>query len=216
MANGGSNAIPPPPDVNAAASAPADAAPVNTAPATEAPAGGETASAPAPAAPVSSGASEGSAGPSSGMVPESGSKMAYYVVKGDSLAVISKKIFGSQGKWKTLASGNNIIDPNKIYAGDVIFYTVDDSARDFAQKYESAARQSVTVAAGDTLSKISLKVYGTEGAWRTLWKENPQVKNPDLVRVGMVLSFRGGQASALNEEGSNNEETAQTEEVSAQ
>jgi hypothetical protein len=53
------------------------------------------------------------------------------------------------------------------------------------------------VRAGDSLSSIAAQVYGDEGSWRSLWKENPQVSNPDELTVGMVLSYRatGGMAS---------------------
>lgn len=143
----------------------------------------------APAAPAAAG----------GYVPENGSKMAYYIQKGDSLGSIAQKIFGDKAKWKELAAANNLQDPNKIYAGDALYYTVSDSSRGFADKYEAAPRQSVTVAQGDTLSSISAKVYGSQGSWRTLWKENPQVKNPDLLSVGQTLFYRAPSAQAFFE-----------------
>lgn len=143
----------------------------------------------APAAPAAAG----------GYVPENGSKMAYYIQKGDSLGSIAQKIFGDKAKWKELAAANNLQDPNKIYAGDALYYTVSDSSRGFADNYEAAPRQSVTVAQGDTLSSISAKVYGSQGSWRTLWKENPQVKNPDLLSVGQTLFYRAPSAQAFFE-----------------
>lgn len=143
----------------------------------------------APAAPAAAG----------GYVPENGSKMAYYIQKGDSLGSIAQKIFGDKSKWKELAAANNLQDPNKIYAGDALYYTVSDSSRGFADKYEAAPRQSVTVAQGDTLSSISAKVYGSQGSWRTLWKENPQVKNPDILSVGQTLFYRAPSAQAFFE-----------------
>lgn len=128
--------------------------------------------------------------PVAGALPENGAKMAYYIQKGDTLATIAQKIFGNRALWKTLQSENNLSDPNLIYAGDVVYYSLNDSARPFAEKYESAARQSVTVQAGDSLSKIARKVFGSEFEWRTLWKENPHVKNPDLLKAGTVLTYR--------------------------
>lgn len=151
----------------------------------------------APAAPANAESSEpapstGGTSAAGGGVPENGTRMAYYVSKGDTLAVIAKKILGNQNKWKQLASENKLLDANKIYAGDVIFYTLDDSSKGFASKYEGAPRQTVTVAQGDTLSSISAKVLGHEGSWRTLWKLNPQVKNPDVLQVGSVLYYVNG------------------------
>ena len=174
-------------------------APVNPSadPALEA--GAETAAAPtadesgagAPA-PVSDASAGGAASP--GYVPENGAKMAYYIQKGDTLGTIAQKIYGSKGKWKQLQQENNLSDPHKIYAGDVVYYTVDNSSKGFADKYEGASKQSVTVAQGDSLSSISAKVFGSQGSWRTLWKQNPQVKNPDVIKVGMVLQYTAPQS----------------------
>lgn len=128
--------------------------------------------------------------PAQGMVPEDGARLAYHIQVGDTLAIISQKIFGNSNNWRSLAQENNISNPNLIYAGDVLFYTLSGQSRPFAQRYESAPRQSVTVQAGDTLSGIAQRVYGTQAGWRTLWKENPQISNPDVIEVGAVLSYR--------------------------
>lgn len=133
-------------------------------------------------------------------LPESGSKMAYYVMRGDTLAAIAQKIYGNRSKWKALQSENGLSDANRIYPGDVIYYTLNDASKAFAEKYESGARQSYTVAKGDTLSQLAAKFYGTQGAWRAVWKENPQVTNPDRIRVGMVLSFRAANKVALKDD----------------
>ena len=155
------------------------------APAADAPAA-DASAAVAPAAPSAPG----------GYVPENGSKMAYYIQKGDSLGSIAQKIFGDKAMWKELAAANNLQDPNKIYPGDALYYTVGDSSRGFADKYEAAPRQSVTVAQGDTLSTLSARVYGSQGSWRTLWKENAQVKNPDRIFPGQALYYRSATESA--------------------
>ncbi|MCA2960076.1 MAG: LysM peptidoglycan-binding domain-containing protein [Silvanigrellales bacterium] len=161
------------------------------------------AAAEAPAAPSAAG----------GYVPENGTKMAYYIQKGDSLGSIAQKIFGDKAKWKELAAANNLQDPNKIYPGDALYYTVGDSSRGFADKYEAAPRQSVAVAQGDTLSTISAKVYGSEASWRTLWKENPQVKNPDRIFPGQTLFYRSATASASTEPLTETENVVVTQET---
>lgn len=137
-------------------------------------------------------------GPTS--LPEIGSKMAYYVMRGDTLGSISQKIYGSRGKWKVLQSENGLVDANKIYPGDVIYFTLTEASKTFAERYEMASRQIYTVSRGDSLSRLAAKFYGTQGAWRALWKENPQVLNPDRIRVGMVLSYRTASKVALKDE----------------
>ena len=180
----GANAAAPVP-TNAAPEAPADAA--SLAPASEAPATQATATTSSEA----TGESEAApSGPTS--LPEMGSKMAYYVMRGDTLGAISQKIYGSRGKWKSLQTENGLVDANKIYPGDVIYFTLNEASKAFAEKYEMGSRQIYTVSQGDSLSRLAAKFYGTQGAWRALWKENPQILNPDRIRVGMVLSYRAG------------------------
>jgi len=188
-----SNAAPSDPGTAAAASTeaapvPADAS-VGSA-AEPAPAGG------AAAAPAATAAAP--TGPTA--LPEMGSKMAYYVMRGDTLGAIAQKIYGSRKKWKALQAENGLADANKIYPGDVIYFTLDDASKAFAEKYEIGNRQAYTVSKGDTLSRLAAKFYGTQGAWRALWKENPQVLNPDRIRVGMVLTYRATSKVAIKDE----------------
>jgi len=188
----GANAAAPVP-TNAAPEAPYDAA--SLAPASEAPATDATTTTSSEA----TGESEAApSGPTS--LPEMGSKMAYYVMRGDTLGAISQKIYGSRSKWKALQSENGLVDANKIYPGDVIYFTLTGASKTFAEKYEMASRQIYTVSQGDSLSRLAAKFYGTQGAWRALWKENPQVLNPDRIRVGMVLSYRAASKVALKDE----------------
>lgn len=185
--------------------------PVNSAPVEAASGGSGGESAPAGGA-VTSGSSIAGV-----VVPEMGARLAYNVQRGDTLSIIAKKIYSQMGKWKELASSNKILNANKIYAGDVIYYTLDQSSKAFAESYEGAARSSVTVATGDSLSSIASKVLGSSAAWRSLWKENPQVKNPHLIRVGQVLSFRS-QGGTSNETAKSSEpasEEVESDEVAA-
>ncbi|NBW81067.1 LysM domain-containing protein, partial [bacterium] len=147
---------------------------------------------------TSAGAAPVATGPTA--LPEMGSKMAYYVMRGDTLGAIAQKIFGSRKKWKALQTENGLADANKIYPGDVIYFTLDASSKAFAEKYEIGNRQAYTIAKGDTLSRLAAKFYGTQGAWRALWKENPQILNPDRIRVGTVLSYRATSKVALKDE----------------
>lgn len=175
-------------DPGTATAAPTDAAPVPASAGGAAPA---AAAAPAEAAAAPTGPTA---------LPEMGSKMAYYVMRGDTLGAIAQKIYGSRKKWKALQAENGLADANKIYPGDVIYFTLDESSKAFAEKYEIGNRQAYTVSKGDTLSRLAAKFYGTQGAWRALWKENPQVLNPDRIRVGMVLTYRATSKVAIKDE----------------
>ena len=103
-------------------------------------------------------------------LPEMGAKLAYIVEKGDTLAKISEKVYGNASKWKELASLAGISNPNKIYPGEVIYYQLSAETSAFASSYESLGRSAITVVKGDTLAKISAKVYGTSSKWRAIWR----------------------------------------------
>jgi len=140
----------------------------------------------------------------SGVVPEAGTTLAYYIQQGDSLGSIAQTIYGNKNQWKKLASENKLINPNKIYVGDVIYYKLNDAARSFAEHYEGMPKKSMIVKQGDTLSQIAKNVYGSEEYWRTLWKLNPSIKNPDRIRPGITIQYtalKAGVQVTLQEEG---------------
>ncbi len=116
--------------------------------------------------------------------------MPYYVQAGDNLAKISKKIYGKASQWKKIADLNKLLDANKIYAGDVIYYQLSNDSKIFAEKYESAPKAKIIVKRGDTLTSISRAVFGKSKDWRVLWKENPHIINPDKIKEGVVIFFR--------------------------
>jgi nucleoid-associated protein YgaU len=122
-------------------------------------------------------------------LPELGAKLAYIVEKGDTLAKISEKVYGNASKWKELASLAGISNPNKIYPGEVIYYQLSAETSAFASSYESLGRSAITVVKGDTLAKISAKVYGTSSKWRAIWRENEQVQDPESLTEGGVIYY---------------------------
>ncbi len=122
-----------------------------------------------------------------GALPEEGSMVPYHVRKGDTLAKIAGRIFGSAARWQELAEQNNIVNPNLIYAGDVLLYRMDAKAKEFAAKQDSATKKVVKVASGESLWSIAEREFGNAAAWRVIWKDNPTIKNPDVIHAGMQL-----------------------------
>ena len=156
----------------------------------------ETGSAPAQAAPAKAEGSTASAlpqqpggTPASAGLPEIGSKMAYIVEKGDTLAKISQKIFGSTGHWQEMATLSGLTNPKRIYPGDVVYYTLDDSAVAFAKAYDAVQRAEEQVKPGDTLASISKRVYGESSGWRSIWRHNDNIENPDVVQSGSTVFY---------------------------
>jgi nucleoid-associated protein YgaU len=169
---------------NAMATPATDSAPVDT---------GATAAAsnPPPFQPGGSPAAPG--------LPEVGSKMAYIVEAGDTLGKISQKIYGSPGRWNELATLSGIANPSRIYPGDLVYYTLDESAVSFATAYESIQRATENVQQGDTLATIATRLYGSSKAWRSIWRHNDKIDNPDVLTVSTVYYVpKGASTAAVN------------------
>lgn len=122
-------------------------------------------------------------------LPQMNSKMAYVVEAGDTLGKIATKIYGDQKRWRDIANLSNMSNPNHIYPGDVVYYTLEESSRNFASAYESIKRAKEIVREGDTLAAISKRVYGTSKAWRHIWRQNDNIDNPDELTAGMSVYY---------------------------
>jgi nucleoid-associated protein YgaU len=122
-------------------------------------------------------------------LPEMNSKLAYVVEAGDTLGKIATKIYGDQKRWRDIANLSGMSNPNHIYPGDVVYYTLEESSRNFASAYESIRRSKEIVREGDTLAAISKRVYGTSKAWRHIWRQNDNIDNPDELTAGMSVYY---------------------------
>ena len=81
--------------------------------------------------------------------------------------------------------------------------TADDRKADFSDVTGGSSSQSVpdassaepqqqtyTVVSGDSLSKISKRLYGDAAKWKRIYEANTdQIKNPDLIYPGQVLKI---------------------------
>lgn len=120
---------------------------------------------------------------------ESGRTIVYTVEAGDSLWKIAEKFYGSGEYWKKIFADNmdTVREPDKIYVGQklTIYLTQEDllAASDAAE-----GGSYYTVQSGDTLWKISLKVYGLGWHWRKIYRANADViKNPGEIFAGQKL-----------------------------
>lgn len=122
---------------------------------------------------------KGSAPAADKTAPGSGGSVTEYTVKpGDTLSEIAGD-FGTTSA--ALAKLNNLKDPNKIFAGQVLKLQGSAPAK-------APAAGSYTVKAGDSLSKIAVAHKTTVSE---LAKMNG-IKNVDLIRVGQVLKVGAG------------------------
>lgn len=131
-----------------------------------------------------------------------GGDASYVVRSGDTLALIAKKIYGNPKMYKELAQQNGIGAPYRIYPGDEVKFSASNKkAMAFAKKLQGS-KKTVKVQAGDTLSSIAEKVFGSAYAWKTLAAYNKdKISNPNRISKGMVLAyvdFGDGAASSGN------------------
>jgi nucleoid-associated protein YgaU len=127
-------------------------------------------------------------------LPELGSKMPYIVHSGDTLAGISKKIYGTPARWREISALSGLDNPNSIYPGDVVYYQLTQEAVAFAQAYTNAPRQEIVVQQGDTLATISKRAFGSGRFWKSIWRENDHIVNPDQLVVGQTIFYMTDEA----------------------
>jgi nucleoid-associated protein YgaU len=171
-----------PPAMDVAASPVVEAPPVMQAPEEEA--------APAPSAPMVS-AGEGN---------ESGAR--YTVQRGDTLMKIAFATYGDIYRWKEIYEANrdkinnpNIIEPNTVLslpgAG-----SAPASTEGSGEKY--------LIQQGDTLAKISAKVYGTSAKWKKIYDNNQNlIRNPNKIYAGFYLYYTPDEGGAPIQEARN-------------
>lgn len=132
----------------------------------------------------------GAAGnPAAQGLPEIGSKVPYIVQSGDTLGKISNRIYGTPARWRELANLTGLENPNHIYPGDVVYFQLTAEAVPFATAYVNATRQETKVQPGDTLASISKRAYGSSKYWKSIWRQNDQINNPDQLEVGQVVYY---------------------------
>lgn len=108
---------------------------------------------------------------------DNSSVINYVVKKGDTLSGIAQKY---NTTYQKLASYNNISNPNKIYAGQIIKISTNIEINP----------STYVVKKGDTLSSIANK-YNT--TWQKIYEKNKSIigNNPNKIYPGQVLKIQG-------------------------
>ena len=107
---------------------------------------------------------------------------SYTVQSGENLSEIAAK-FGTN--WQTLAQLNNLSNPNRIYVGQVLRLSANNTTTTANQQTSHA--DTYTVQSGDNLSKIASQ-FGTN--YENLARLN-NITNPNRIYVGQVLRISG-------------------------
>jgi nucleoid-associated protein YgaU len=140
--------------------------------------------------------------------PKPAAKPATYTVKqGDTLAGIWRTISGSERGWQKLQEANPGISPNTLKIGQVLKVPDASPAAAPARAPAAAAATTLhasgtgestkaetgngtyTVVAGDTLSRISSKVFGDSKHWKQIYEANKDTigADPKDLKIGQVL-----------------------------
>lgn len=116
-----------------------------------------------------------------------GSYAKHVVKRGETLMWIAFRIYGDYSKWKELRRLNShkISNYSHIKPGTVLSY------RPAINPYSRPSGSPYLIKLGDTLGKVSDKVYGTQRNWKKIWRHNPrQIKNPNLIFAGFTLFYQ--------------------------
>ncbi|MFH0962783.1 MAG: LysM peptidoglycan-binding domain-containing protein [Planctomycetota bacterium] len=127
----------------------------------------------------------------------------YTVVQGDSLMVISQKVYGTARHWKQIQAANADLFPGDSTALRIgwklkipSIASASPAASSGASAPASAAsavRRVHVVQSSETLAAIARRYYSDGSKWRTIWDANKnKIPNPDVISVGLELTIPEG------------------------
>ncbi|MDA8792300.1 LysM peptidoglycan-binding domain-containing protein [Bacteriovoracaceae bacterium] len=130
--------------------------------------------------------------PNSKMVQVEGSVNAdhsgeqyYTTVEGDTLMLISFKIFGDYEKWRNLLEWNKdkIRNLSSLRKGEKLKFYLKKSVAKWTPE-----GNPYLIRKNETLGIISNNVYSTSRYWRDIWLNNkPLIKNPNIIFAGFTI-----------------------------
>ncbi|HZN63125.1 MAG TPA: LysM peptidoglycan-binding domain-containing protein [Planctomycetota bacterium] len=123
----------------------------------------------------------------------------YVVQSGETLADIAERKYGDQNKWTVIAKANPGVNPNRMRIGTKLVLPSEAATVQAVQAAETAAAEAAappedgrprtyTIQAGDVLSKIAKKFYGSAAAAARIQEANPEaLKDADFLIVGSKI-----------------------------
>jgi len=104
------------------------------------------------------------------------------VQPGDTLWTLSRQHLGRGTRWLELLAANPAVeDPSRLVPGTQLVLP----ARTASHRHSA---QTITIQAGDSLSKLALAAYGHASYWPCLASANPFLASPHQLRVGQSIS----------------------------
>lgn len=115
-----------------------------------------------------------------------GSTVTYVVRKGDTLMEIAFDKYADFLKWRKIYRENRkkIVKPKLMQIGTKL------AINNYKPVSISKKGKPYLIKKSDTLKSISLKLYGDEDKWKTIWKNNPElIRNPRKIYHGFTLYY---------------------------
>jgi hypothetical protein len=115
-----------------------------------------------------------------------GNTITYIVKKGDTLMEIAFEKYADYLKWRTIYrdNKNKIVSPKKMQIGTNL------RLNNYKPVKIRREGKPYLIKKSDTLKSISKKLYGDEGRWKEIWKNNPElIKNPKKIYYGFTLYY---------------------------
>ena len=122
------------------------------------------------------------------VIPQQASDRAqtYTVKAGDSLWSIAQEVYGDGNAWRSIASANNLSNPQFIHVGNE--FTLPDVIN--GGQVSSIAAETYTIKSGDSLWRIAQDIYGDGFKWTIIYENNkPLVENPGKIMVDWQLTI---------------------------
>ncbi|MEM6551399.1 MAG: LysM peptidoglycan-binding domain-containing protein [Planctomycetota bacterium] len=130
--------------------------------------------------------------------PDFPAARTYTVQPRDNFWVIADRLYDDPKYWSVIAQANPTVDPTKIKPGDELRLPTRQALAEFDASSEPppvptapTGGRTYTVRAGDSLTLISQRVYGSARYFRRIHAANRQLigDSPDNIREGMVLQL---------------------------
>ena len=120
----------------------------------------------------------------------SGDEGVYTVEKGDTLMLISFKLYGDYSKWKTIQNLNPTIESyDRLQTGTQL--TIVKPSEAFSWQ---PSGNPYLIRRNDTLRKISTNLYETPRNWKHLYEHNkPLIKDPNIIFAGFTIYYLSAQ-----------------------
>lgn len=133
---------------------------------------------------------------------ENSTESVYTVQPGDTLGLISLKVYGALSKWPAIANANKehlSKNSDKLRAGMILIIPAFSETGIVSSSQDSSTSLPVlnkdgtyTVQSGDSLGIIAQKLFGNAREWRKIYELNNDVLTaPHKIKVGQILRIKG-------------------------